>query len=886
MLGDVINKLIQFQIFLGRLVINAVLGVLKGLFFLTFYSLKLLLTGLLWVLDALAHLKFLPQVGYSWGQKAALFVKRSLEVFKEKRQERRAQKQLVWERCLEEKLRKQAQRKLEEGSSVEEGVDLTEEVETDFPEESAGFEQNLESLSKANISPPLQLLQLTAPPFGRRFLQQLKKALKNTFNFLLKTILKALGFLVLLIDVTFSTLKNIFIFIISFPLNLLKRLLQPDFLFFVSGVIFAIVFIVAPFEIYLLADSLPSTDLLVEKGNRRSTKILDRNGNLLYEIYEDRKYEPVELDQIPEHVIQATLAVEDAHFYKHNGIRPLSMLRAVKAIVFEDDLQGGSTITQQLIKNVLLTPERTISRKLKEVVLAVLVENRYSKDQILELYLNNISYGGTAWGIEAASQKFFDKPVWELNLAEASMLAGLPSAPSVYSPLNKDSTLAKQRQRFVLDRMVREGYITDEDATEASEKDLKYASQNTFIRAPHFVYYVRSLLEQKYGSRFVTFGGLTVKTSLDLELQEKVQDLVAEGVAENSYLNLTNGAAVVLDAETGEILAYVGSVDFFGEEWGAFDVASAERQPGSSLKPITYALAMERGDTPATLINDSPTAFPIQGQEPYKPVNYDGRFHGMVTIRQALANSYNIPAVKTVQKVTPEGMAELAHEMGLSTWTEDAFYGLSVTLGGKEVRLVDLTNVYATFARGGVYKDTKPLLSVKDSNGKELVAGWYEEPRRVLSEGVSFLITHILSDNNARAPTFGYRSPLYISENQVAVKTGTTDNKRDNWTLGYSPSYVVGVWVGNNDNTPMNQNLASGLTGAAPIWNDIMTLVLEEETQNKFVKPDSVFLKVDEECGRREYFVKGSNVPAFLCPQKDDVDDKDSDKDDDSDDER
>ena len=680
--------------------------------------------------------------------------------------------------------------------------------------------------------------------------------------------------LLLLIKFLNSLLRSL-LFIFKLPFYALKKLFRSSVwnkgLVFLSGCMFAFLFIFLPYEIYVLAQDLPSTDLLIENENHRSTKILDRNGNLLYEIYEDRKYEPVVLGQIPQQVLDATLAIEDDRFYEHRGFRVDSMFRALKALAFDNQLQGASTITQQLVKNVLLTPERTISRKFKELTLAVLVEHKYSKDQILELYLNNISYGGAAWGVGAASQKFFGKHVWELDLAETSMLAGLPSAPSVYSPLNKNALPAKQRQRRVLERMVTLGYISQVCADEAYMEELVYAPQEAYIRAPHFVEYVRALLEEKYGSRFVTFGGLTVKTSLSLDLQEEVQEIVTFGVEKNAYLNLTNGASVVLNVGSGEILAYVGSVDFFREGWGAYDVVRADRQPGSSLKPVTYALALSDGLTPATIIKDSPISIHIPGQKNYSPVNYDGRYHGEVSIRQALANSYNIPAVKVVQSVTPQRMASLAKDMGLASWNLSDPYGLSVTLGGKEVKLLEHTNVYTTFARGGVYKPVQPFLSIRDSKGKELISDWVYEEDRVLDVGVAYLITNILFDNDARSAAFGYRSPLYIPWYQVAAKTGTTDSKKDNWTMGYSPTYAVGVWVGNNDNTPMNSYLASGLTGAAPIWNEIMQVVLEIEDQREFAIPDNVFLKVDEECGRKEYFIKGSNVPNSLCPKEDNV---------------
>ncbi len=544
--------------------------------------------------------------------------------------------------------------------------------------------------------------------------------------------------------------------------------------------------------------------------------------------------------------------------------------------VFEGDKQGGSTITQQLIKNVLLTPERTVSRKLKEAVLAIVTEKKYTKDQILELYLNNISYGGVSWGIQSASQKYFGKNVWELDLAEASMLAGLPSAPSTFSPLS-DLSLAKQRQKYVLNRMYDLGYITNTELLTASEEELHFAEQGDFMKAPHFVHFVRKELEKMYGKRFVEYGGLTVTTSLDLELQKKVETVVQEEIAKSQNLNVSNGAAVVLDAKNATILAYDGSVDYFQPSWGAYDVAVAYRQPGSSIKPLTYALALSKGYTPATVIEDKAISFPMVGGRAYTPVNYDGKFHGKVTLRSALANSYNIPAVLMAKAVGPDAVVEFGQKLGLSSWKVDGSYGLAITLGGKEVRLLDLTNAYGTFARKGMYKPVSPFLSILDSKGYEI----YKDSRtetKALSEEVSYLIWNILSDNNARLPAFGTQNFLSIPNHKVAVKTGTTDEKRDNWTLGFTPSYAVGVWVGNNDNTPMNKYLASGLTGAAPIWNRVMQATLEGKPDEQFSMPAGVFVKSDSKCGKSEVFIKGSNVPQTLCPDEDK--DKDKDKED------
>ena len=656
-----------------------------------------------------------------------------------------------------------------------------------------------------------------------------------------------------------------------------QGLFLNNFFMFVFGILFACGFVFAPYEAYRWYRELPNPSILAYEATKVSkpTRIYDRHNRLLYEIYPERETEPVALDKISKDLSNATIAVEDASFYSHPGYRLDSMLLAVKASLLDETLQGASTITQQLIKNVLLSPERTITRKIKEVVLAVLVENKYSKKQILEMYLNNISYGGNAWGIQAAAQKFFGKNAVELNLAEASLLAGLPSAPSVYSPLDANGLeLSKERQKYVLDRMVYLGNITQGQATAAAAEPINIATKSEFIQAPHFVAYVRQQLEKKFGKRYVDFGGLTVHTTLDLDLQDKAQEIVRQEVAVSSYLNFSNGAAVVLAPKTGEILAYVGSIDYYKEGWGAFDVVSAMRQPGSSIKPVTYALALDRGYTAASLIDDSPVTFQT-GVESYRPVNYDGKYHGLVTLRMALANSYNIPAVKLVKAVTADEMVTLGSRMGLMGWKAgDGSYGLSVTLGGKETRLLDLANTYGTFARMGVYKAVTPFLSVTDVSGYEIYnLDDTQTGEQAVKPEVSYIISNILADNAARMPAFGTRNNLTIAGHTVSVKTGTTDLKRDNWTVGYTPSFVVGVWVGNNDNRPMNPYLASGLSGAAPIWNKIMQLALMDTADEKFDMPEGVFVKVDPLCGNAiEIFIKGSNVPTRLCAPKVDKD--------------
>lgn len=668
--------------------------------------------------------------------------------------------------------------------------------------------------------------------------------------------------------------------------NLKERVNRPvthtalhAIILFIYGVLFATVFVYLPIEAYAWLRQLPKVEILATEATKSAfpTRIWDRKGRLLYEIYLDKRYEPVSLSKVPKNLINATLAIEDDQFYNHSGYRVESMLRAAKASLFDNNLQGASTITQQLVKNVLLTPERTFTRKLRELVLAVLVENKYSKDKILEMYLNNISYGGNAWGVQTASQKYFGKNVYELDLAEASLLAGLPSAPSIYSPSNSDLELTKQRQRLVLDRMVSLGYINKDEAESAYKKELNFVQPSEYILAPHFVAFVRDELNKKYGKRYVDYSGLKIVTTLDLDLQDKVAQIVKEEVVKSKYLRFSNGAAVVVDSKNSEILAYVGSIDYNIAGWGAFDVASAYRQPGSSIKPITYALALEKGFTPASLIDDSAISFQ-SGTEVYRPVNYDGAFHGVVTLRSALANSYNIPAVKTVKSVGPDNMVELARKMGLTNWVVgDGSYGLSVTLGGKEVRLVDLINVFATFARQGKYKQLSPVISITDGLGFEIYNSSERSSEQVIKPETAYLISNILSDNVARTPAFGALSNLVIPNHTVAVKTGTTDYKKDNWTLGYTPSYAVGVWVGNNDNTPMNPYLASGLSGAAPIWNKIMLTVLKDLPNEPFVVPSGIVTVTDPQCGNRtEYFACGSAIPQRLCVVK--KDDKDKDK--------
>ena len=540
------------------------------------------------------------------------------------------------------------------------------------------------------------------------------------------------------------------------------------------------------------------------------------------------------------------------------------MLRAFISNTSGGNFQGGSTITQQLIKSAMLTPEASYIRKIKEVILAFWAERIYTKDQILEMYFNQIPYGGTAWGIEAASEVYFGKSVQDLDVAESAFLAGITSAPTIYSPYEADSTLWKKRQEEVLGRMVALNYITPQIAEQARKEELVFRPPQTAIRAPHFVEYIRELLRRKYGLAMVEKGGLNVTTSLDLTVQDTAQKIVAERVAQDAYLNLSNGAALVTNPQNGDVLAMVGSKNYYEDVYGRFNVTTSPRQPGSSIKVVTYSAALTKGYTAASMIDDSPIRYQIPGSEPYAPVNYDGRFRGLVPFRFALANSLNIPAVKILNQIGIPTMVNLGKQMGITDWEQPSDYGLSITLGGAEVKMIDMMAVFGTLANGGERVDINPLLKVSDGKGNVLEEKRDVEGTRVLDEGVAFIISDVLRDNGARSAAFGPNSPLNIPGHAVSVKTGTTDFKRDNWTFGYTNNWLVGVWVGNNDNTPMSPTLASGITGAAPIWNRIMTYLLSKQPETPPAPPSNV---VQRAClGRIEYFIRGTEGNASCSP--------------------
>lgn len=635
--------------------------------------------------------------------------------------------------------------------------------------------------------------------------------------------------------------------------------------FFAVGAIFSFSFLFLPAILFIFTSDLPDPYKLSATAIPKTTKIYDRNNVLLYEIYANQNRTIVKLSEIPSNLQKATIAIEDKDFYSHPGFDIRGIMRAAYSNAQNNDLQGGSTLTQQLIKSAFLTSSPTIQRKVKEIILAFWAERIYSKNQILELYFNYVPYGGTAWGIQAASEVYFGKEVKDLNLAESAFLAGMPKAPSIYSPYaNEGNTLWKKRQKEVLTAMLQEGYITKKQSDEALKAALKFKDVDVPLKAPHFVMHVKKLLVDKYGLSEVERGGLKVVTTLDFALQQKVQKIVADEVAANEYLLVSNGAAVVTNPGTGEILAMVGSRDYFDDtNDGNVNLTTRLRQPGSTVKLITYAQALMNGMTEASIVDDSPLAIRTSDGRVYAPVNYDGTYRGRLPLRLAFANSLNTPAVRVAQQVGVDAIVQLGTDMGITSWDDPKRYGLSITLGGAEASMVDLATVFGTVANTGKTIVLDPFKEIKNSENEVI----YEpaiEGRQVLSEGVAFILSDILADNAARSLAFGPNSVLNIPGHRVSVKTGTSDSKKDNWTVGYTKDYVVATWVGNNDGTPMSQSLASGVTGAAPMWNKIMTTLLATEASSSAVTiPDSV---VRKNCfGRDFYFVRGTENTTS-CP--------------------
>lgn len=630
-------------------------------------------------------------------------------------------------------------------------------------------------------------------------------------------------------------------------------------------IIFLSTFLLFTFTFYLLIiKDLPSPKGLTNRNPEVSTKIYDRNGNLLYKIYKDKNRTIIPLSKIPKNIQLATLAAEDAEFYNHPGFSIKGISRALISNFNKESLQGGSTITQQLVKNVLLTPEKTITRKIKELILSIEVEANYSKDQILEMYMNEVGYGGTAYGIEEAAESYFGKSTEELSLAEGSFLAGLPKSPTLYSPFGQNPELAFERQREVLHLMNLNKFISEEDEQMALNTSLAFVPNKTEIKAPHFVMNVRQLLVERYGEDMVEKGGLEVTTTLDLPTQIASEKIVGDEVDKLKGLNVGNGAAIVINPQNGEILTMVGSKNYFDiDADGNVNVTLRLRQPGSSIKVVNYAYALSHDFTPASIIDDSKITYVTPGSTPYSPVNYDGKFLGKITIRSALAQSRNIPAVKLLASYGVGKMIDMGKSMGITTWDNPSNYGLSLTLGGGAVKMVDLAKVYSVIANYGKGRELVSILQVKDYKGMILEnKNEVTESEQILDPRVAYSLIDILKDNNARAPEFGFNSYLVIKDHpEVAVKTGTSNDLRDNWAAGFNQDYLVITWVGNNDNSPMSA-IASGVTGASPIWNKIMSSILKDKISVDWVIPTDL-IRIN--ClGKGEWFLK-EKIPSNYC---------------------
>jgi len=665
-----------------------------------------------------------------------------------------------------------------------------------------------------------------------------------------------LNFLVQVLYLFYRLLKFIFVSIPKFIVHHISLKIR----YFIFGFSICLIVIIIN-QAYIFVKELPSPREIGKSNYSLSTHLFDRKGKLLYEIYREQNRTPVKLDQLPVFIIQAMIAIEDKDFYLHKGVAVSGgILRAAKEIIFNNSLQGGSTITQQLVKTALLSPERTIKRKIKEIILALWAEKIYSKNRILEMYLNQVPYGGAAHGIEEAAKVYFGVHARDLTLEQAALLAGLPQAPSLYSPY-VNPALAQKRRNEVLRSMQSQGFISQTVSNKLQSTKLEVVPPRTNIKAPHFVFYVKSQLEEKYGIRQVEEGGLNVITTLDLDIQEEAEKILKEELEKVKELNVSNGAILVTRPSTGEILAMVGSVDYFASPSGAFNVTTALRQPGSSIKPIMYSLALEKEYTAASIINDTAIIFNIPGSTPYRPVNYDGKTHGNVPLRYALANSFNISAVRVLNTIGVNNFINHAKKMGISTWTDSNRFGLSLTLGGGEVTMIDMAKAFGVFANEGNRVNLTSFNRIVTSSDN-LFYQYSPMSVKVIDAGNAFIINDILSDNFARRWAFGSNSALEINGFKVAVKTGTTDEKKDNWTIGYTPDYIVAVWVGNNNNQPMNPYLASGITGAAPIWNRMMSFLLKNYgIKSQFIEPENIVEKI---CyfGKMEYFVKGTEIKA------------------------
>jgi 1A family penicillin-binding protein len=623
----------------------------------------------------------------------------------------------------------------------------------------------------------------------------------------------------------------------------IKRFFKKIGLFFLfSGIIF--IFIGLSVFIYIAKD-LPRPEVFTERAQIMPTRIYDRTGEtLLRTIYGEEKRELITLSDVPDHFIKAILAAEDDNFYNHQGVDLRGVVRAILVdLRLKKPAQGASTITQQLIRSTFLSSEKSAKRKIRELVLTLELERRYSKDQILEWYLNQVPFGPNIYGVGEASRIFFGKSIKDITLSEAAVIASMIKAPSYYYPYGEHQDALLKRKDFILGRMFEEKYISEETFNEEKQITITFSDLDfTFNNAPHFILYVENYLYQKYGGDFLKEHGLKVYTTLDLKLQKEAEKAVQEGSEINKAYQAFNAALVAINPNNGEIMAMVGSKDYFGEPYpkGCTPGLNCKfepkvnvvnyglgQQPGSAFKPFAYATAFKKGYTPDNVVIDERTNFGKWGNEDYIPENYDGLYRGPVTLRQALAQSLNIPSIKVLLSAGIADTIATAHDMGITTLNEGAgFYGLSLVLGAGEVKLIDMVSAYGVFAHNGLQISPTSILRIEDENGN-IIEESTKTPRRVLNEDICKMITSILSDNVARTPMFGANSVLYFPGYEVAVKTGTTDQYRDTWTIGYTPSLAVGVWAGNNDNSPMVKKPSIMIAG--PIWHNFFAKALADQ---------------------------------------------------------
>ena len=634
--------------------------------------------------------------------------------------------------------------------------------------------------------------------------------------------------------------------------NPLRKRLRHNLLLFITGGFFLVTAIII---IWLSSLTVPDLKSFEDRQIALSTKIYDRTGEVvLYDLHQDVKRTAVPFSDMGSYIKNATVAIEDSEFYQHNGIRISSIFRAILANLTSASFsQGGSTITQQIVKNALLTNEKTITRKLKEWVLSLKIEQILSKEDILSLYLNESPYGGNIYGIEEASQTFFGKHAKDLSLLESGYLAAIPQAPTYYSPYGKNLDKLEERKNLVLSRMKDLHFISDSEYDEAKKETAVWKPQEAKgIKAPHFVFFIRDYLAEKYGEDALLSGGLRVITTLDYEMQQKAEEVVKKYALINAQkYKATNAGLVSIDPKTGQILAMVGSRDYFDKEIdGAFNITTAKRQPGSSFKPFVYATAFMRGFTPDTILFDVPTEF-NPGCNPYgktygstnqkncyMPQNFTETNNGPMTLRNAFAQSINVIAVKMLYLVGIDNSIKTAEDMGIRSLGTAKDYGLTLVLGGGEVRPLDMASAYGVFANSGVRNPATGILRVENKDNEVLEEHKDNNGGEVIPKQIALQINDILSDNEARAPMFGKKSNLYIENRQVAVKTGTTNSYRDAWIIGYTPSFVTAIWVGNNDNTPMADKASSTLSG--PMWNEYMRAILSKYPNESFEKPAQI----------------------------------------------